>query len=25
LTGICCINMDKNIRDDQVFAIFNHV
>jgi hypothetical protein len=25
LTGICCINMDKNIRDDQVFAIFNRV
>jgi hypothetical protein len=22
LTGICCINMDQNVRDDQITAIF---
>ncbi len=25
LTGICCINMDQNVRDDQVAAIFEEV
>jgi len=25
LTGVCCINMDRNVRDDQVAAIFEEV
>lgn len=24
LTGICCVNMDKNVKDEQVIAILNH-
>ena len=25
LTGVCCINMDQNVRDDQIAAIFEEV
>ena len=25
LTGVCCINMDQNVRDDQIAAIFDEV
>ena len=25
LTGVCCINMDQNVRDEQVAAIFDEV
>ncbi len=25
LTGVCCINMDQNVRDEQIDAIFDEV
>ena len=25
LTGVCCINMDQHVRDEQITAIFEEV